>query len=592
MAFPGPIQWFLLAAYLLGASPAIAERRGSHSTPADQGVVPAASTTPPAQPNPPQAQQQAVETLLSRQQALVQGLRDNKLSSAALDQIVRYAENNPTASKERFAELVEFAAQARPGEISDQQKIALKQLYEKELGGEKNNPGQEFASAARLVRQAVYPSDPPLPLQAPQLSPDPDFASQLSGKTVGKAPTGGPAFSDDVFKKLGLDGVQKAVGSQLAETKGLLDKLRSEGEGKGKGKGEEKGSLSDKLKDAALLNALKGKGEGDGKGRGRGGRGSDSDSKGSGAGQEHSAPPSDSASKDDKLGQLAKALSDRKGDRDKPRGGGGGAGADKNNGSNDPKKEEKKDEKKPFSAGADKKKKDDDAPPPVKDSKNDSLAQADQPFDPSADLLAAAKGMGGKKAKPSGGGKTLDPIPNFGGGGGFGGDFGFGGGGGGGGGGMPPGGGDPGGGGGGAFGDVFSSIGNEGGGGGAGQGFSFVKPVEYGSPSGGGGGGGDAEEGIAEALLSGAEADGYATIRQPRVGLAAQLSPVVSKSTSTGGRGWVLDYLGYAGRDLCTGPLASTIGLCQSLEKKRLGAGWRRRLSTGPLATERPVSRP
>lgn len=568
------------------------------------GIVLAETPTPSHEvADPPEASKggpKALTGVLTRQEAIMKALGEMKLSPSSLDLLSQYAEANPKANKERFAELVDFASKAAFQPLTDEQKTKLKKLYADELGEVKVAPGTEFASAAKLVRENLFPRTN-VPDTAGQPQNTGTGVEQLSGKTV--VPAVQPsALTPDFFSQFSNQLAQNQQ-SQLAATNALISRIAAQRSGESEGDGKSKKGESDSdddgvsaLKDAILANALHSRKGDDSRDRGRDrGRGAEKSEASSASSENNSTPAAQTNDKDSKLADIAKSLADSKNNKTPPP-----PPPPQNNGNNQNQNNnsDKKKEETPPASSSDSAKEAAAAKKAKREEESKKEAEAEQAAadellkkatdtnktpDVPGDLLGAAKGFGkggaGGGAK-KGGGTPLGLAPTNTGGGGnsFGANFGGGGGGGGFGGG---GGGAAGGGGGGNFsGDVFGNLGNGGGfggGGGGGQNFTFSKPVEFGASN--AQGDSDGEGGAALALSEG-DFDEPTKTRKNSSGVAFA-SQIVQPAPSVRplGKGWVLDYQRYTVNTLCkTEEGQQTVGICQGIAERRSRGLWQKEM--------------
>ncbi len=498
--------------------------------------------------------------VLTRQEALIQGLKQIQIPSEGIRDLVKATEKTANLNPQKFSEIVDKIQ--GEGNFTKEQGDQLKQLFTTELGEVKNAPvGLEINTAAKRVLEAAETTR--------VTTPDPN-AKALAGEKG--APDGSLAGNASLASALPsvLEGRLSQLESQLGAGKGqplskeevnakqaaltqeLLSRLDRGDRGGGRGS-REAGGLLDALR-AQLLN--------DKNGEGKGGGGDLGDlGKALAQNQQHlpPPPPRKNDSKDDKKIEPP-PRPERERDRESL-GGLAGLLKSQNSGNGNNNKDDKnaKGEEK-FELPPSKFKDDPDKKPST--SKNDTsknpAGEQPEPIDPSELAKNLLKGDLGPKS----------PLQGIGGGGGgFGGGFGDGGGFGGGGAPMgpniigsasaPPGG---------NFGgDPFSGLGGGEGGGGGASGFSFAKTVAYGGSGGEGGGGGDDEGG--GGTVDGGPVYGPDSPRNAasaaRGALVLTLTPVEDSTKRS-----LMDYFGKLKSTLC-GENSGDVEVCKKLQGRK-----------------------
>ncbi len=530
----------------------------SHASPSEEKTPPATQTTSP----------QSSVPVLTRQEALIQGLKQVQLSSEGMRDLVKATDKAPSLTPAKFNEMVDGLVTSG-GTVTKDQGDELKTLFKNELGAVKNSPvGTELNVAAKRLLEAKESTRVTSPETAgaknPQAGQDGTAQPQApNGQLAGNAALGPElqAALDAKFGQLAArakNPEESLVAKQLALTQDLLKNLQAErgASSSRRGGNRESSGLLDALR-AGLLNDKKDKEEGGNRSLPDLG-----DLKNAFAG--HQPPPPPRKKEDDSK----KIEPPPRPDRDRGDRGGGDNSAlaallkgkdsntDKNNQNKDGKAEEK------FEL----------PPSKSKDELDKKNAKAETPKappeepqqDPSElmkNLLAGAKGQG-----PQG---NSSPLPGMSGGGGFGGGFG---------------GGDSGGGGsmgpnivgsasappGGNFGgDPFSGLGGGEGGGGGSGGYSFSKSVAYGGLGGGEAGGGGVDAGGGDAsyvseTVRGAASKGSGTI--------LMLSPV-----EDGTKRSLLDYFGKLKGTLCVEGADNVADLCHKISGRKYIDGLNKR---------------
>lgn len=527
-----------------------AESQGDHSGPekaATSSVDKAKSSSKTKSSSKPGQSKPLPVRVITRQEALIEGLKDINIERPALEELVKFTEENPNLDPKRFSQVVDQIVEEQPLVVTEEQAEGLKQLYEKELGPvEGSELGTEFNLAAQRVLTEqdkvaqAKPKEESEPSEQRDDSVIPKIRRSEGGIDSGLAKQFEGAFGEKAKESAIEEKLQGELNKRLAKADALLNKaaqvnqpLRRDGavgkEGGGlldairsaikdiegdkddkKDSGAPPESLGDALKDALAKNTPPPPPRDESKG------------------EDKLKPPPKPEKKDEKNPQLDALLAALKGAKKK-------GGTDKNSNSND---KNKKGGESEFSL-----------PDPVdpepkadKEDKDDSLlGKNEEPEEGpnKADLLEALKNA--KAAAPV----EKSPLPPI-----AGGPFG--------GGGPPPFGGFGGGGGemgpniigsasapaGGSFdGDPFSGVGAVGYGGGGGK-FNLAKKVEYGS-GGGSVEGGDAEEGNGGDYLDGA-------ISKLRSSVDRRMSQLqLIPTTKTGEKVMLLDYIGRLKETLC-----------------------------------------
>ncbi len=501
---------------------------------------------------------------LTRQQALVQGMRTMGLERFPLERLARLMEERPSANSEQFTKMLDLATEAMPGAVTPAQKEKLKRLYKEELGQVKTEPGTEFVAAARLLagKLPVKPRPPLNPPANPNVPEDPRNAiSALNGATVlgnGTPPVPGKGPADSLGElakgskgSLDAEALKQLEGKLSALQAGLTaQQLGQQGQGAQAGDAGKKGLLDNLL---GLLRGDKDKGKGGDKEKGRGDRG--------GRGDHGGTPPGgggQQASSDDDKPLKQPEKRDRDRDRDRKKGGGGGGqlaqqgnGKDSGGGNNEKKEGDKKEKGEPIIKAGELANEKKEKPKEEKTADTKTEKPEDEALASAQNILAGTP----KQKRSLGEGKVGSPIPGGSQGGG-GGDPGPAAGGGGGGGATPAIAGGGGGGGGGGGSDVPMVGRDDGGGAPPAQTFNFVKMTEFGSASGGGGDAGEAPTNV--------DGGGYEdpTPARTRGGMlpgsyTLQIRPAIETN-----RGWLLDLVGHWKKKICDGPDKNNVAVC------------------------------
>lgn len=499
----------------------------------------------------------------TRQELLVEGLRNSQLSKPVLAEIVKTTENSPKLTTEQFKDFVDKLVETPLFSVSEEQAQELKDLYNEVFQAVENQAaqtddidapatGKELNVAAKQVLEsdadseqgaaqannqpnaspAITPNDP-LPFQALGQS---DLAKQLD---AGASKQPAPESEEEVAKKLELaDQLVKKLGN-----------LQQQGSGK-----EDNSSTRDLL---GILRGALGDLEKDKEDK----KGDDGDlgkALDSALNKHSETPPPPPESSDDegdsKLADLLSGLNEEPKEQAKNDTGGGGDFSSDSKSSDDGKKEEKKQEEPLDLTGSseseDEELVEDEEPKETGLEKFLAEEEPEPEFDPSSLLADLQKTSAEPPAKSS-----LDPIGASAGSGGFGGGGFFGGGGGAqgppivGGGSALPSSGFPG--------DPFSSVGRADYGGGGG-GYQLSKSVDFGSAT--GSGYGDTGEDTGNANLAVATPKNKLLAGAFPIVLPGQEGPALGASI-TGSP--LLDYIGNIGKTLCEPTRTELVGVCQ-----------------------------
>lgn len=555
-------------------------KAGAEQTPSHAGEDPASPKAPPTAAVP------AAAKVLTRQEALIQGMREIRLTPEGVKDIVRATDKVPTLTPQKFGEMVDKLATV-DGTVSKNQAEQLKTLFKTELAPVKDSPvGTELNTAAKRLLEAseVAKASPPPPnppgTEPPNNIPNGQTAGNASIESAVNAKV---AELEQQFAAKNGAGGDPNIAKQLEATQALLRSLegqRANDRQSRRGGGERlTGGLLDSLR-ASLLGAKNEKGEGGGRGGDERGpslrdalahnefrppfprKGENSDSK-------KSDPPPRPEPRDGGrgerggLGDLASLLK--------------GASGNGNNKGEGNKGEGNKGEEKFELPPAKEKPADSNSLSKAKNDNSKVPAASDAPLDPAAAAAELMKGLGGEGKPDPFDGKSTS-LPGLSGGGGGGGSDPFAGFGGGGGGSMgpniigsasaPPSGGFDG--------DPFSGLGGGDGGGGGGTGFSFSKSVAY-----GGGGGGDLNGGGLGDVDGGGDSSGPTAVSPAyRNPVSNGSAAIVVQTARDDTKRSLLDYFGNLKSTLCNDP-ATIVAVCQrSSARKHMNSLRQRATST------------
>lgn len=514
---------------------------------------------------------------MTREDALVQGLRKINLQRAALGKIMELAQARSNLDVKGFDDIVEkFVPKegsqnaGKEAKITREQADHLKKLFKDELGSVKDSElGKEFGKAAKRVldnQKSPGQASNQLAGQNPEQG---KANNPVAGKTVpvdsalldkllakmdqSSEPAGKSGISEELGKQLGkLQDMLKNVAGKgqlapregrLGKNRGLLDALRGAlGKGKDDKDKKDKGNglegLADSLKNAMPQHAMIPKPNGDDEDDGK---------------KDIPEPQKDEPKTDKKEEDKPNLAAFSKGNKSK---------------GNDDKKDKK--ESKPFELGSSKK--DRDKPPPDDDDDKPEDDPFEDPGDPSGLLEALRNSKKGKKL-PIGKTSSLPTIGQSGGSFGDVGSLGA----------M----GSPGGSGpmgppivgsssplpsSGLSGEPTASDGKNGFNGQEAGGYQFAKKVEYGSSSGGNAGDGEEE------FVGDYGYNDFARKKENTQTTQLVLSPIGNENG--GEPRSLLDYIGNMGKSLCEGVRKFKVGMCKkltetkylsSLKKKSLG---------------------
>ncbi len=476
---------------------------------------------------------QASAPILTRQEALIKGLKQIQLSAEGVRDLVKATDQATSLTPQKFSQLVDKIVGTQ-GTLSKEQGDELKTLFKTELGAVKDSPvGAELNTAAKRVleiKETTQAANAPQPqIKSPE-------GNTAIGATLPPAVSKGqPAVGNDSLADKKLELAQSLVRDLEARQRGAAPRGRSEG------------GLLDALR-AGLLDAKNNKEEG--------GRSSGSEALGDLKNAlTHNQPPPPLGRKNDKREEAKKEDTKKPEPPPRPdRDGGGNSnlasvfkGRDSGNNNNKDAKTEEK-----FVMPTAKSKDDADSKKLSKIDPSAASSAGDAPLDPSKeDLLKnmLSQGQGNKS-----------PLPGInGGGGGFGGGSDYGGGGSSmgpniiGSGSAPAGGNFPG--------DPFSGLGAGTGGYGGSSGSSFAKSVVYGS-----GGGEISDAGV----TSGGEGTGYVpeaakTAASKATPMVLVLNPVEDSTKRS-----LLDYFGKLKNTLCAQGMDSVAEICRSATARKI----------------------
>ena len=208
-----------------------AETQASHALSTEPGTATTATAATPSQPSVP---------ILTRQEALIQGLKQIQLSNDGVRDLVKATEKTGSITPQKFEEMVDKIV-VDGGSLTKDQGEELKSLFKNELGPVKDSPvGAEFNSAAkRLLEAKQQTTTPDETKSTAKGTPETAKTQTPDGTLAGNAALQGQTLQGAVDAELGQLGQQlgaqaKApesdIAKQLAVTQELLKGLQAERE--------------------------------------------------------------------------------------------------------------------------------------------------------------------------------------------------------------------------------------------------------------------------------------------------------------------------------------------------------------------------
>lgn len=521
----------------------------------------------------------------TRLEGLVDNIKALRLDPGPTQRIAQALERAPRMTARQFSELVTLTGRLFDDRLTPDQQAELKRLFDEESFESKDLTGISFASALRVAsverRSTPEGERTPVAVAGDASGNKNPFAGGLIPSR--SAPSAGSLdqLIEQATKKQSAQ-LEQLIKAQLDQTKLAIAAL-----GASKGEGTEKAGAPNATKgllDGLLADLRKG-GKGEDGGRGRDRRGEDDEPRGRNKREDDHADDKRGRS-DDREGALSRLRErerERERERDRDRGrrnaNKGGGGESKDSSSGGEKKDENKKEGRSSSSGSSsrketpsteskmqksdfkslldeqKKKLEPEAPgvppmPPAKKGLGPStpIDQALPP--PSSGGAGASPQDDGSQGQQSGlYGKNGNTAMNGGNGGGS------------------------------LGGDPFGSIGyGDDGGGGSGERFSFTRLVEYGGAGGGGGMGGE----IATSVDGGGLVDELlaANDKNPAARSARESGQVlrVGIDTSPKAKRWIFDWTREWPAQICKGPDAKEVGVCEKVMAAKGGLELRRRI--------------